>query len=133
MNSRTKRMVKRIAGGAAAVVLSVTSGLVATTSPAQAAADCDESIYIRNGDGSGKFTRTGTLEAGPYGACDDRKTLAKGAKFWIHCSWPNDYGNLWYYVRLEGTSTYGWVWEGDVSVSYTDDNNDGILTIYSCG
>ncbi|KJY43634.1 serine/threonine protein phosphatase [Streptomyces sp. NRRL B-1568] len=49
------------------------------------------------------------LTTGPYESCPAVTRAKAGTKLWYHCSVNNAYGNKWIYVRMEGTSTSGWM------------------------
>ncbi|MFC9292896.1 serine/threonine-protein kinase [Streptomyces sp. NPDC057011] len=49
------------------------------------------------------------LETGPYQTCPAVSLAKAGTKLWYHCYVVNAYGNKWTYVRVEGTSTAGWM------------------------
>ncbi|MET9914534.1 hypothetical protein ABZZ74_48940 [Streptomyces sp. NPDC006476] len=53
--------------------------------------------------------------------------MSSGTKVWLQCTEFNDYGNWWWYVRIAGTSTYGWMVDGKLDVVPYDDNGDGYL------
>jgi hypothetical protein len=78
-------------------------------------------------------TTTAKLKAGPYADCSTVTALAEWTDFYLHCEYTNIYGNLWYYVRLKGTSTYGWVYDGDVDAAWIDEDNDGWAYQPECG
>jgi hypothetical protein len=49
------------------------------------------------------------LEEGPYAACPDIALAKSGTKVWYHCYVVNAYGHRWWWIRLSGTSTAGWM------------------------
>ncbi|MCA6093402.1 serine/threonine protein kinase [Streptomyces sp. SCA3-4] len=49
------------------------------------------------------------LQTGPYENCPSVSLAKSGTKLWYHCSVVNAHGNTWIYVRVEGTKTYGWM------------------------
>lgn len=49
------------------------------------------------------------LETGPYQNCPAVSPVKSGTKVWYHCSVVNAYGHKWTYVRIDGTSTAGWM------------------------
>ncbi|WP_026240460.1 serine/threonine-protein kinase [Parafrankia discariae] len=85
-----------------------------------------------NGDGYGVLTEATALRSGPYAACGAVANLAKSKKVWLHCSVVNGHNNLWWWARLDGSTTAGWIYDGDLELSYVDDNDDGRTRIYSC-
>ncbi|MFC5719136.1 hypothetical protein ACFP1Z_02920 [Streptomyces gamaensis] len=56
--------------------------------------------------------KTDNLKAGPYAACKTLKVVPTGTKFWIWCRTHNAYNNLWFYGRIAGTDTTGWMYAG---------------------
>lgn len=130
-----KTIVKRtwrVAGGAFLAAV-LTAGLVAVpVSPASAAIDCSVS-HSRNGEGSGYTEVSKPLKVGPYGDC--AKTGANtGAwgKVWLHCYEYNSYGNLWWWVRIDGTNSAGWIYSDHLTGVDFDDNDDGHEDITYC-
>lgn len=87
---------------------------------------------IYNGDGYGILVDTSPLRSGHYAVCDTITRIGAGKKVWLWCSVVNRHNHLWWWVRLDGTSTQGWMWDGNLKVSYVDDNKDGKTRIYSC-
>ncbi|WP_406503922.1 hypothetical protein [Streptomyces sp. NBC_00212] len=49
------------------------------------------------------------LETGPYQTCPAVSLAKSGTKVWYHCYVTNAHGNKWTYVRVEGSSTAGWM------------------------
>ncbi|MFI1968388.1 serine/threonine-protein kinase [Streptomyces cinnamoneus] len=49
------------------------------------------------------------LQTGPYETCPAVSLAKTGTKLWYHCYVVNAHGNKWTYVRVEGTSTSGWM------------------------
>ncbi|MEV5279574.1 protein kinase [Streptomyces sp. NPDC052811] len=49
------------------------------------------------------------IETGPYEACPSVTLAKSGTKLWYHCYVTNAYGHRWTYVRVEGSSTAGWM------------------------
>ncbi|MFD9818557.1 serine/threonine-protein kinase [Streptomyces violascens] len=49
------------------------------------------------------------LETGPYQTCPAVSLAKSGTKLWYHCYVTNAHGNKWTYVRIEGSSTAGWM------------------------
>ena len=117
----------------AAALLATASLTAVVASPAHAAVNCNEPANKPNGEGEGWYVRSGTVKSGPYGACRNVKSMSYGDSFYLHCMWVNSYGNTWWYVRLIGTSTYGWVYDSDVYISGYDDAGDGTWEPKACG
>ncbi|EFC84083.1 serine/threonine-protein kinase [Parafrankia sp. EUN1f] len=85
-----------------------------------------------NGDGYAVLVEDAPLRTGPYATCSTVSKLAKGLKVWLHCSVVNSYDNAWWWARLDGTTTAGWIYGGSLKLSYVDDNGDGKTRTYSC-
>ncbi|WP_438289906.1 protein kinase domain-containing protein [Streptomyces sp. HUAS TT7] len=49
------------------------------------------------------------LQTGPYQTCPAVSLAKSGTKLWYHCYVTNAHGNKWTYVRIEGSSTAGWM------------------------
>lgn len=54
------------------------------------------------------------IHSGPYAACSVVATPGKGRTVYYHCFVVNAYGNSWTHVRIAGTSTQGWIYDGDL-------------------
>ncbi|MCK9903154.1 protein kinase [Frankia sp. Cpl3] len=101
--------------------------------PSAAATSCPASpSHTYNGDGYGVLVEDTALRTGPYAACGTVSKLAKGLKVWLHCSVVNKHDNVWWWARLDGTSTAGWIYSGSLRLSYVDDSGDGRIRTYSC-
>jgi hypothetical protein len=100
--------------------------------PAQAAVDCSVS-HARNGEGSAYTEVSRPLKVGPYGDCatNGNYTGAWG-KVWLHCYVYNSYSNLWWWVRIEGTSKTGWIWASHLSGVDFDDDDNGTWDYLPC-
>lgn len=73
------------------------------------------------------------LKVGPYGDC--AKTGANTGtygKVWLHCYVYNSYSNLWWWVRIDGTNSEGWIYADYLTGVDFDDNNDGHENIKYC-
>jgi hypothetical protein len=103
-----------------------------TAMPSGAGTGCTSPSHGYNGEGYGILVDTSSLRPAPYAACGTVASVAQGKKVWLWCSVVNSYNHLWWWVRIDGTSTYGWMWDGNLKVSYVDDNHDGKTRIYSC-
>ncbi|GAA2626527.1 hypothetical protein [Paractinoplanes durhamensis] len=118
--------LSRLAGRILLVTALVTGGSgVVLASPAQAAVDCSVS-HSANGEGSGWTTVSRPLKVGPYGDCAKTgKSTGIYGKVWLHCYVYNSYSNVWWWVRVDGTSNEGWIFEDYLSDVDLDDNHDG--------
>jgi hypothetical protein len=115
----------KIATLAAAMVatLSVVPLSPANAQPASVAADdCTPPPHPYNGDGGGNMKGTYNLKVAPYASCANVRSLAQGTHVYYLCWLVNTRGNVWEYVRVQGTTTYGWMswdnitdtWDNDV-------------------
>ncbi|GID94710.1 hypothetical protein Adi01nite_41220 [Amorphoplanes digitatis] len=117
----------RVMATVSAAALMATAGLIAgPASPASAAppapTGCPYSVPTHLPNGGGKLTvlSGGTwLNTGSYADCDRIRSLSAGTVVWMWCQYSNHYNNTWYYGRVEGTTTYGWVSSDRVAFSYT--------------
>ncbi|WP_327065306.1 hypothetical protein OG500_05860 [Kitasatospora sp. NBC_01250] len=55
------------------------------------------------------LTGTYNLKVGPYASCGNVASVSSGTELWIWCYATNDYDNVWYYGRIAGTNTTGWM------------------------
>ncbi|WP_158013104.1 hypothetical protein [Streptomyces sp. Root369] len=101
-----------------AVALSLAAALLALMSvltgaaPAQAASGTSQTVS--NVDSGWATVAAGAnLQKAPYGACGTVTHISASTKVWLWCTVENDYGNLWAWVRIDGTQTYGWAYYGD--------------------
>ncbi|MEU1782947.1 protein kinase [Streptomyces abikoensis] len=62
----------------------------------------------------GYMTGTFKLGTAPYAACPTLSEAKSGVKVWFHCYITNAYGHKWTYVRIEGTKTMGWMYNGNI-------------------
>jgi hypothetical protein len=58
---------------------------------------------------------TYNLKTGPYADCDSVTSVPDGTKFWIWCVVENANLNFWYYGRIAGTDTQGWMSAANLS------------------
>ncbi|WP_326700405.1 hypothetical protein OG909_25815 [Streptomyces sp. NBC_01754] len=110
------------------------AGALTLATPAQAAAtvSCTAPPHSANGEGAGVLNGSHALDSAPYASCSNVTTLASGTMVYYRCFYVNDYGNLWWYVRVAGTSTYGWESDDNLTSVWYDDNGDGYMTYYAC-
>lgn len=76
---------------------------------------------------------TANLKVGPYASCSNVASVGKGVTVFLHCWADNIYGNEWWYVRVSGTSTYGWMSSDNLIMGFLDDNGDGVQVREMCG
>ncbi|MEE6311375.1 hypothetical protein V1634_31570 [Plantactinospora veratri] len=114
-----------------AVVLAALAALVVPT-PAVAAPSCTSPSHSVNGEGSGVMKGTYNLKVAPYSDCGTIRSVPKGTEIFYHCLYVNDYGNLWVYGRVEGTSTSGWMSLDNLTDTWLDDDGDGVYEEAFC-
>jgi hypothetical protein len=116
---------------AAVTVMAAVVGIdAAAASPALA--DCGQKP-LNNGEGSAVVNGAYNLKTGMYTACSNTGAkTTKGETVWLQCLEDNEYGNVWWYVRIAGTNNYGWISQDNFSSKDEDDNNDGIDGIVIC-
>jgi hypothetical protein len=135
MKLRESKAGRRVVTAALTTVL-MTAGLAFAVQPAQAADPAPSCAYPTNkpnGEGHAKVKADGWLYDGPYSACGIWSSVDKNQGVWLYCFWENEYGNWWWYVRREGSSTaYGWIWDGFITKDDMDDNNDGVKDGRAC-
>lgn len=110
---RKARNGKAIVMSVAMLLGTVVPGL-ALTAPAQASSskvmdDCTRLSFPYNGEGAGRMTGTYNLKVAPYASCGNVARLTTGTVVYYQCFYNNSYGNTWWYVRVQGTQTYGWM------------------------
>ncbi|WFE35609.1 hypothetical protein [Micromonospora sp. WMMD975] len=108
-----------------AVLLALVAVVVAPAAGASAAVSCVSPPHPYNGEGGGVMTKTANLKVAPYSECGNVRTLYAGDVVYWHCFHRNGYGNLWWWVRVEGTSTYGWMSDDNMREIWTDEDHDG--------
>jgi hypothetical protein len=115
------------------VIALLASGVgAAVATPALADIDCSVS-HSANGEGSGYTAVSKPLKVGPYGDCATTgANTGTYGKVWLHCYVYNDYSNLWWWVRIDGTQKYGWIYASHLTGVDFDDNNDGREDITWC-
>lgn len=128
---RHHRLTRVLLAALATAMVMVTPVVAAPTASAAAAVSCS-SPSVTNGEGYGYFNETANLKVAPYAECGTVTSVSKGTKAWLYCWVENSYGNYWWYVRISGTSTYGWMVEGKLDLTAYDDNGDGWPDIRAC-
>jgi hypothetical protein len=114
-----------------AAVSTIFVGSLTAASPAYAVS-CTSPSHSVNGEGSGVMNISANLKVAPYAACGNVASLSKNTVVYYHCWYVNDYGNVWWWVRVAGTSTYGWMSWDNLNDVYLDDNHDGHMDWLSC-
>ncbi|MCW2876971.1 MAG: hypothetical protein JWQ95_1071 [Sphaerisporangium sp.] len=106
------RLTSKISALAAATV--ATLSIVSTSTPAAQASsaamdNCASPAHLYNGDGAGRMKGTYNLKLAPYASCGNVTRLSQGTLVYYQCWKRNSYGNLWWYVRVAGSHTHGWM------------------------
>jgi hypothetical protein len=114
------------------VVATVVAAPAAQAGVSAAAASCNDLWLTPNGEGAGIINGNYNLKSAPYAACSNVRSVNSNTTVYFWCWWVNDYGNKWWYVRVAGTSTYGWMVEGHIGIVWHDDNGDGNLVYQQC-
>ncbi|MCP2329517.1 hypothetical protein HDA40_008024 [Hamadaea flava] len=121
---------------ARAALVVATAVAMFTVSPvpaAQAADNCSGYTQFPNGEGAGTMEVTANLKVGPYASCGNVRSVAAGTRLYFYCEVMNSYGNIWDYVRVAGTSTYGWMSRQNMTnITASDDNGNGVIDTYAC-
>jgi hypothetical protein len=118
------RRTSQIMATLATAIMLTTAGLIATLAAPASAAACPFPTpgTLPNGDGKLTVLSGGTsLMTGPYSDCPRISGLAAGKVVWAWCIYLNNYNNWWYYGRVDGGSSYGWVSSERVSYTYSSD------------
>lgn len=125
MKSSVHRRPVRVA--IAAALLAVSALTVSwTATPASAAPSCTSPRHDVNGEGYARMNKDGTnLKKAPYAACGNVRSMGRGDKVYLQCAIFNDYGNVWWWVRVAGTDVHGWMSEDNLTYTFEDENGDG--------
>jgi hypothetical protein len=86
----------------------------ASASSSAAAVSCTRD-YVNADEGSGTLTVGAHLKVGPYAECADIVWMPAGTLVRYWCYYENVYGNEWSFVRIAGTQTHGWVYDGHLN------------------
>jgi hypothetical protein len=109
--------------GAMVAALSVVPLSPASAQPVSVAADdCTPPPHPYNGDGGGNMKGTYNLKVAPYASCANVWSLAQGTQVYYQCLLLNARGNLWAYVRVQGTTTYGWMSLNNLADTWDEDH-----------
>ncbi|MFF8428271.1 MULTISPECIES: hypothetical protein [unclassified Streptomyces] len=110
------RLTKRIASLLAAGALLATPLVGMSAAEASANSLCGIHVFPHNKmDNHADFSKDVTLRREPYSDCTSMGVFAKGQKFYIWCAYKNAANNWWYFGRISGTDTAGWVYEGNLT------------------
>jgi hypothetical protein len=107
-------------------------GISIATTPAAYAASCSAWSPGANGEGAAFMNISTNLKNNEYSACDNVASIAYDTVVYLRCYDENAYGNLWWYVRVAGGSTYGWTSDANLDRFYYDDNQDGSQVYAQC-
>ncbi|MFG2115851.1 hypothetical protein ACGFRB_25005 [Streptomyces sp. NPDC048718] len=115
--------VRRVLGGAVAGAALLLGGIAVPAAQAgtadASAVTCGNAYWPHNpNDGRlGSVRKTGGAAAhtGPYGDCTTVGIVADGTTVRYDCYVVNDYGNTWTWVRTQGGSSLGWVYDAYLS------------------
>jgi hypothetical protein len=100
---------------------------------ANAAAQAECWTPSANGEGRGYMKGGFNLKSGPYqSGCLNTGWASEGSTVYFQCWTKNSFGNVWWYVRLAGTQTYGWTSDANVWGTSVDENGDGQIIFYQC-
>lgn len=128
MHLRSSRPTWRIVLTVLSIVLAGAVANVVTAPAAQAAPEqpphCFYVYNKPNGEGAGEMTGTYNLKIAPYSDCWSVQSVSTGTRLWFHCWLLNDFGNLWWYVRIAGTETYGWMSNDNMKNLWYNDDGD---------
>ena len=107
----------------------VAGGLTVMTPGVAEAVTCGQSWSDNDKGGSGTGIGSSSdpwmiyVRTGIYADCSWTSKVSNGVKLYYHCYRRNSYGNTWTHVRVEGSGTLGWVYDGSL-------NNGG--SVYPC-
>lgn len=76
------------------------------------AVECTGWTYENNDNDGGELLVGAYLKVGPYAECGNVVWMPAGTDVWYWCYVTNEYYNTWSFVRIAGTQTYGWVYDG---------------------
>lgn len=103
-----KRMSALCATAALLTGAAVTAGAAPAGAQSPVPAPCDAVAYANVSDGYGVFAGTYNLKVAPAMECDNVASVPQNSTFYFWCYVYNEYGNLWAYGRVAGTTTQGW-------------------------
>lgn len=131
------RVVRRVLTTVMAAIALVMSLMVAGGAVASAttSAECPAGTsHSANGEGYG-YVGPGThsLRTGPSVSCSATTNLPDSTKVWFWCYVTNSSGNAWWWVRVDGKTTAGWMYEGNMNfIVISDENGDGVVDFRHC-
>ncbi|MEV7526633.1 serine/threonine-protein kinase [Streptomyces sp. NPDC091371] len=84
--------------------------------PVPVSTACTGWAHSNRSDGYGYAAQETHLYTGPYAECSFVTTVKSGVKVYYHCYVTNAHGNKWFYARIEGTNTEGWLFSDKATV-----------------
>ncbi|MET7480205.1 hypothetical protein ABZT17_38470 [Streptomyces sp. NPDC005648] len=107
------RRIHRKAGvvlAATALLTGMSGFAAATTAQAASTATCWDTIVENNSSLTTKLKATYNLKDGIGSVCANIQSVSKDTTFYVWCGATNpDSGVLWFYGRIKGTETKGWM------------------------
>lgn len=84
--------------------------------PSTSAARCSTATAVNVSSGSGHGIKSGgtPIRVGPSSSCRAVRVVGSSTLLYYHCWRFNSANNLWTHVRIAGTSTSGWVYNGNL-------------------
>ncbi|MEV4496424.1 hypothetical protein AB0J84_12040 [Micromonospora arborensis] len=107
---------RTLSAAAAAVLLGLTLASPASAAPASSQTSCSSQTVANNSESSATMKIGANLKKAPYSECGNVQYVNAGTTLYIWCWVNNDYDNFWFWARIAGTSTYGWMSVSNVTV-----------------
>ncbi|SCG40611.1 hypothetical protein [Micromonospora humi] len=104
---------------AAALTVATAATPAAAAAVAPAAANCSSQQVANYDDGYAIMRIGANLKKAPEAACGTVQYVGAGTKLWLWCFTVNQYDNVWFWGRIDGTSTYGWMANANTT-TYSD-------------
>jgi hypothetical protein len=117
------RRTKTLLSTTAAVVLmvgalfSAPASAAPGSSSASAAVECAGWGFRNADDKSGRTEVGANLKVGPYTECGNVVWVPADTLVYYWCYVSNEYGNTWSFVRIAGTQTHGWIYDGHLPLN----------------
>lgn len=119
-------------GIAAASPVAPMAVTAAQAAPVTAQDDCTPWHPANDGEGMYVMDVNANLKVAFYASCGNVTYLHKGDVLYEQCWAYNARQNVWIYARVAGTSTYGWMYTGNASWVFHDENGDGVVSEKYC-
>ncbi|MFG1947841.1 hypothetical protein [Nonomuraea sp. NPDC048826] len=116
----------------AAFTLTALPTVPAPAAHAATAPACVSPARPYNGEGGGRMNGNFNLKVAPYAHCGNVRRLTTGTRVYFGCAHYNAYGNRWWWVRVAGTSVYGWMNDDNIDWEDIDENGDGDIDWRMC-